>query len=82
MGKAAMCIRMLQVLNKGGVFKISELADILETNPRNILEYKKELEECGYYLLTITGRNGGYQLDRTNLFPTIKYTGIIINAEI
>lgn len=45
MGKAALCIRMLQILNSGKIYKVSELADLLETNPRNILEYKKELDE-------------------------------------
>lgn len=72
MGKAAMCIQMLQILNTGRVYKISELAEMLETNPRNIVEYKKELEECGYYIDTIPGRYGGYKLDQTILMPSIK----------
>lgn len=72
MGKASMCIQMLQILNTGGVYKISELAEMLETNPRNIIEYKKELEECGYYIDTIPGRYGGYKLDQTVLFPCLK----------
>lgn len=36
---------MLQILNSGKIYKVSELADLLETNPRNILEHKKELDE-------------------------------------
>ena len=71
MGKAAMCIQMLQILNTGRVYKISELAEMLETNPRNIVEYKKELEECGYYIDTIPGRYGGYKLDITHTIPTL-----------
>lgn len=71
MGKAAMCIQMLQILNTGRVYKISELAEMLETNPRNIVEYKKELEECGYYIDTIPGRYGGYKLDMTHTIPTL-----------
>lgn len=71
MGKASMCIQMLQLLNTGRVFKISELADILDTNPRNVIEYKKELEECGYYIDTIPGRYGGYKLNQNNLIPSI-----------
>ena len=43
MGKAAMCIQMLQILNTGRVYKISELAEMLETNPRNVVEYKKRI---------------------------------------
>ena len=72
MGKAAMCKQMLQILNTGRVYKISELAEMLETNPRNIVEYKKELEECGYYIDTIPGRYGGYKLDTTHTIPTLK----------
>ena len=32
---------MLELLNTGRIFKAQELADILETNVRNIIEYKK-----------------------------------------
>ena len=78
MGKAAMCIRMLQVLNTGRVYKISELADILNTNPRNIIEYKKELDEvateCGYefYIETIPGRYGGYRISGEGIIPSLR----------
>lgn len=72
MGKAAMCIRMLQVMNTGRIYKCSELADILETNPRNIIEYKKELEEAGYYIVSVPGKYGGYRLDKTHTIPTLK----------
>lgn len=57
MGKAAMCIKMLQMLNSGRIYKVSELADLLETNPRNVIEYKKELEEAGYYIITLLSRS-------------------------
>ena len=71
MGKAAMCIQMLQILNSGRVYKCSELADLLETNPRNVIEYKKELEEAGYYIISIPGKYGGYQLDKSNVIPSL-----------
>lgn len=74
MSKAAMCIRMLQILNSGRVYKVSELANLLETNPRNVIEYKKELEEAGYYIISIPGKYGGYQLDRTSIIPSLKFT--------
>lgn len=73
MGKAAMCIKLLQILNTGRTFKVSELASLLETNPRNIVEYKKELEECGYFIDTIPGRYGGYILDKSNVLPSLKF---------
>lgn len=74
MGKAGMCIAMLQILNTGKVYKVSELAELLETNPRNIIEYKKELEEFGYYIENIPGRYGGYRLENTILLPSIKFS--------
>ena len=72
MGKATMCINMLQLLNSGRVYKVSELASLLDTNPRNIIEYKKELDECGYYIDTIPGRYGGYQINQSCVIPSVK----------
>lgn len=71
MSKTNKCIQMLQLLNTGCVYKISELADRLETNPRNILEYKKELEDSGYNIVSIPGRYGGYRLDNVGIFPSV-----------
>ena len=72
MGKSSLCLQMLQLLNTGRIYKCSELADILETNSRNIIEYKKELEEAGYYITSIPGKYGGYKLEKTGLIPSIK----------
>lgn len=72
MGKAAMCIQMLELLNTGRVYKVSELANLLETNSRNIIEYRKELEEAGYSILSIPGRYGGYQLDKSRIISALK----------
>lgn len=78
MGKAALCIQMLQILNTGRIYKVSELADLLETNPRNIIEYKKELDElansCGYsfFIEPIAGRNGGYKLTGNVSIPALR----------
>lgn len=78
MGKAAMCIKMLQILNTGRVYRISELAELLETNPRNVIEYKKELDELsidsGFYIDTIPGRYGGYKLNGNAVIPALKLT--------
>lgn len=74
MSKATMCIRMLQILNSGRIYKVSELADLLETNPRNVLEYKRELEESGYCIISIPGKYGGYQLEKSIIIPSLKFT--------
>lgn len=71
MGKTALCIHMLELLNTGRIFKVTELASLLETNPRNIIEYKKELEEAGYYIDSISGRYGGYKLDSNSVIPVL-----------
>lgn len=70
MGKAAMCLKMLQLLNSGAVYKAPEIAAFLETNTRNVIEYKKELEEIGYFINSIPGRYGGISIrkKRTNSF--------------
>lgn len=78
MGKTALCIRMLQILNTGRIYNVSELAEILNTNPRNIYEYKKELDEIsvdsGFYIETIPGKYGGYKLNGNAIIPSIKMT--------
>lgn len=80
MGKASMCIQMLELLNTGRVYKVSDLGELLETNPRNIIEYRKELEEAGYYIISIPGKYGGYKLSKTNIIPAIKFTSSEINS--
>ena len=79
-----MCIRMLQILNTGRVYKVSELADLLETNPRNVIEYKKELDEMvsdefgtmGFFIETIPGRYGGYKLNGNITLPPLLLSSI------
>lgn len=72
MGKTSLCIQMLELLNTGRIYKVSELSEILETNSRNIIEYKKELEEAGYYITSVSGKYGGYKLDESYIFPSLK----------
>lgn len=72
--KTTLCIRMLQILNSGRIYKVSELANLLETNPRNIIEYKRELEDAGYFIVSIPGKFGGYQLDKSSIIPSLKLT--------
>ena len=44
MGKTARCIKIIQILSSRDLINTKELADVLDTNPRNIKEYIKELE--------------------------------------
>ncbi len=74
MGKTARCIKIVQILSTREIVNTKELALVLETNPRNIKEYIKELEECGYIIYSITGKNGGYKLDKSETIPSLKLT--------
>ena len=68
MNRTALCIRMLALLKVRGRMRIDEIAEALETNPRNVREFRKELEIAGYPIIQTTGRYGGYQLDNVLRF--------------
>lgn len=80
MNRTTNCILMLMYLQSGKLYKVSEITQMLErdtgeaVNPRNISEYRKELENAGYSILSITGKNGGYQLDMSKVFPALRFT--------
>lgn len=67
MNRTALTIRMLQILAARDLVKKNELAEILETNPRNISEFKNELEQAGYSIEVVNGKHGGYRLNREHL---------------
>lgn len=69
MNRAALCIRMLLILRSRSRISTKELAEQLETNPRNIREFRRELEQAGYTIQEIRGRSGGYTLLDQNLMP-------------
>lgn len=84
-GKTACCIEMLQLLSDGRIWKISEIAEHLSNdpdyepiNPRNIIEYRKELDKIatdnGYEFMieTIHGKYGGYKLNGNIILPSIR----------
>ena len=70
--RTAASIMMLQILYSRDIVSVSELANLLQTNPRNIPEYKKELQYAGYLIDSVPGRYGGYRLVKQALFPSIK----------
>lgn len=74
--RTELCIRMLQYLNTGKLFSVSELAGLLETKPRNVIEYKQVLDMIAegndIYIQTIPGRHGGYKLDGNITLPSLK----------
>ncbi len=72
MEKVRKCIQMLQLLNSGRLYKVSELAEELGMSVRNVVEYRKTLGECGYDIISVPGRYGGYQLNRNVVIPALK----------
>ena len=70
--RTAASILMLEILYSRDLVSISELARLLQTNRRNIPEYKKELQYAGYLIDSVPGRYGGYRLVKNALFPSIK----------
>ena len=73
--KTAKCIKMLQILNRSGVVKIKDLAAMLETNERNIPEYKETLTNAGYPIACVRGPAGGYYLPKKVMFPSLHLLG-------
>lgn len=69
MYRTALCIKMLIKLKAENRVTTRELAEYLDTNPRNIREFRKELEHAGYKIQEIRGRNGGYMLDDRSFLP-------------
>ena len=76
MNKTAACIKIIQILGaRNDYVSGNELAEILETNPRNIKEYIKELPVIGYPLETKKGIYGGYKLLSSGVLPAVKLDG-------
>ena len=75
MNKVAKCIEMLNILkNRGTYISKAELAARLDINPRNIKEYRKELEEAGYQIDYKAGKYGGYLLNQNCIIPSLRLT--------
>ena len=72
MNKTMLCLEILQLLSAKSIMSKNELAEILETNPRNIIEYIRTLEDCGYDIESIRGVYGGYHLNKDSLLPSSK----------
>ena len=73
MSKTSQCIKLLRILySRKQPVNITELAGDLETNPRNIPEYVKELRLIGFDIEPVHGKYGGYVLNRESTFPAVR----------
>lgn len=61
-------LTMLQILKDEKVHSIQSLAEKLEVSERMIRQYKLELEQAGIYINSMTGKYGGYQIQKENSF--------------
>lgn len=68
MSKIANMLNMVQILKDENVHSIQSLAQKLEVSKRMVRQYKQELEQAGIYINSITGKYGGYQIDKENNF--------------
>lgn len=70
--KTAATIKLIQVLSSRGEYiSTNELAELIDTNPRNVKEYMKEIEVCGYKVDSLAGVYGGYRMNKSSLLPAI-----------
>lgn len=68
MSKVSNMLNMLQILKDEKIHSIQELSEKLEVSERMIRQYKLELEQAGIYINSITGKYGGYKIEKDNNF--------------
>lgn len=73
MSKVSNVLTMIEILQSGRKYSISELASELEVSERMIRLYKEEAEKAGIYIDTIMGPYGGYVLNQSVRLPVRKF---------
>ena len=73
MSKVSNTLLMLQYLQNGRKYTISELSEKLEVSERMVRIYKEELDKAGIYIDTIMGPYGGYVLNQSIRMPSRKF---------
>ena len=73
MSKISNVLTMIEMLQSGRKYSISELANELEVSERMIRVYKEDLEKAGIYIDTIMGPYGGYVLNQSVRMPVRKF---------
>lgn len=74
MSKVTKAILMLNILQNKRKWQISELSERLEVTGRMVRNYKACLEDAGFKILTIKGKNGGYVLESSNFNERLNFT--------
>ena len=80
MGKISMMFQIVCLLQTNYLLSATELAEILETSPRNIKAYIESLRMSGVPIEGFTGRRGGYFLSDVYEFRPPKLSDSEYNA--
>lgn len=72
--KLYVCLGMLSDLSTGRTWKIGELAKRYEVSEHIIIECRKEIEYLGFEIDKISGANGGYRINKSSMFPSVRLT--------
>lgn len=72
MSKTSATIKLIQILSSSNDYiNTNDLGEIIETNSRNIKEYIKEIQACGYKVDSIAGVYGGYKISKGSTLPSL-----------
>lgn len=72
--KLYVCLGMLSDLSTGRTWKIGDLAKRYEVSEYIIIECRKEIEYLGFEIDKISGANGGYKINKSSMFPSVRLT--------
>ena len=72
MSKISLMFKIVCLLQTNYILSATELADILETSPRNIKAYIESLRLAGVPIEGFSGRRGGYFLSEVYEFKPPK----------
>jgi predicted DNA-binding transcriptional regulator YafY len=80
MNKVSMMLKIIVQLQTAFIITARDLADRLETSPRNIKAYIETLRNCGIPIEGISGPQGGFYLSQTYEFKSPKLDDMEFNA--
>lgn len=66
MSKITNCFLMLELLNSGNIYSVSELSRELGVTERMVRYYKEQLELSGFPIESFKGPGGGYFINKNN----------------
>lgn len=68
-------LKMLSILESREIVKIKELSERLEVSERQVRRYKRDLEDVGVHLSSLSGKNGGLKLENKVIDMDINMVG-------